>query len=68
MELLEKKTEKLREGINVLIGWVRKIYEYQVDPDYVHRKLTEVEETYHKSSLQLDGITEDKKNVRNVWS
>ena len=56
----------MKEGINVLIGRVKEIYEYQVDPDYVHRKLTEVGETYHKNSLQLDGITEDRKTVRNV--
>lgn len=51
---------------NLLTERVEEIYKYQVDPDYVLRKMTKLEGISRRNNLRVDGITKDERNVGNV--
>ena len=59
-DVLEKKVEKLEENMKDVDARVRDIYEYQVDPNYVLDKLTELEDRSRRNNLRIDGINEQK--------
>ena len=59
-DVLEKNIEKLEENMKDVNVRVQDIYKYQVDPNYVLDKLTELEDRSHKNNLHIDGINEEK--------
>ena len=38
---------------------VEEIYEYQIDPDKIEKKLTELEDRSRRNDLRIDGVAEE---------
>ena len=38
---------------------IEKIYDYQIDPDKVGKKLMDLEDRYRKNNLKIDGVAEE---------
>ena len=38
---------------------VEEIYDYQIDPDKVEKKLTDLEDRSRRSNLRIDGVAEE---------
>ena len=62
--VLEKKVQNIKEKAEHLDERIREIYEWQLDPEYVHNKLVELEDRSRRNNLRIDGI---KEKVGESW-
>ena len=49
---MQRKVSSLEEK-------VEEIYDYQIDPDEVEKKLTDLEDRSRRNNLQIDGVPEE---------
>ena len=56
--VLEEKVQKCQEKAEHLDERIREIYEWQLDPEYVHNKLVDLEDRSRRNNLRIDGIKE----------
>ena len=56
--VLEEKVQKCQEKAEHLDERIREIYEWQLDPEYEHNKLVDLEGRSRRSNLRIDGIKE----------
>ena len=57
-EVLEEKVQKMRR-VSSLEEKVDEIYDYQIDPDEVEKKLTDLEDRSRRNNLRIDGVAEE---------
>ena len=57
---LEEKVDNVEKRMEKLDSDIQEIYEYQIDPKYVHDKLTELEDRSRRNNIRIDGIKETK--------
>ena len=57
-EVLEEKVQKMRR-VSSLEEKVDEIYDYQIDPDEVEKKLTDLEDRSRRTNLRIDGVAEE---------
>ena len=57
--VLEEKVQNIKEKAEHLDERIREIYEWQLDPEYVHNKLVELEDRSRRNNLRIDGIKEE---------
>ena len=50
------KFQKYPEKADYLDEWIREIYEWQLEPEYVHNKLIDLEDRSRSNNLSIDGI------------
>ena len=62
--LPEEKVQKCQEKAEHLDERIREIYECQLDPEYVHTKLVDLEDRSRRNNPRIDGI---KKKVGESW-
>ena len=62
--VLEEKVQKCQEKAEHLDERIREIYEWQLDPEYVHNKLVDLEDHSRQNNLNIDGI---KEKVGKSW-
>ena len=62
--VLEEKVQKCQEKAEHLHERIRERYEWQLDPEYVHNKLVDLEDRSRRNNLRIDGI---KEKVRESW-
>ena len=62
--VLEEKVQKCQEKAEHLDERIREIYEWQLDPEYVHNKLVDLEDRSRRNNLRIDGI---KEKVGESW-
>ena len=56
-EIMQKeKVQKCQEKAEHLDEQIRKIYEWQLDPEYFHNKLLYLEDRSRRNNLRIDGI------------
>ena len=53
---LEEKVKNAENKLADIEHRINEIYDYQIDPDYVERKLIDLEDRSRKSNLRVDGI------------
>ena len=58
-EVLEENVQNMQRKISSLEDKVEEIYDYQIDPDKVEKKLTNLEDRSRKNSLWIDGVVEE---------
>ena len=56
--VLEEKVHKYQEKAEHLDERIREIYEWQLDPEYGHNKLVDLEGCSRRNNLRIDGIKE----------
>ena len=56
--MLEEKVKKLEERCKNMETELQEFYNNQVDPEYVHNKLVDLEDRSKRCSLRIDGVTE----------
>ena len=54
-----RKSSEYAEEVSSLEEKVEKIYDYQIDPDEVAKKLTDPEDRSRRNNLQIDGVAEE---------
>ena len=59
MEGLEEKVQKMQRKVSSLEEKVDEIYDYQIDPDEVEKKLTDLEDRSRRNNLRIDGVAEE---------
>ena len=57
---VKSSTEHTDAGLNDLSDRVDEICDYQVDPEFVTNKLTDLEDRYRHNNLSIDGISESR--------
>ena len=62
--VLEQKVQKCQEKAEHLDERIREFYEWQLDPEYVHNKLIDLEDRSRWNNLRIDGI---KEKVGESW-
>ena len=62
--VLEEKVHKYQEKAEHLDERIREIYEWQLDPEYGHNKLVDLEGCSRRNNLRIDGI---KKKAGESW-
>ena len=58
--VIGKKVEKLETELDDLEGKVHEIWDYQINTDYIHHKLVEVEDRSRRNNLRIDSIEEEE--------
>ena len=58
--VLEEKVQKCQEKAEHLDERIREINEWQLDPEYIHNKLVDLENRCTRNNLRIDGIKEKK--------
>ena len=58
-EVLEEKVQNMQGKVSSLEEKVEEIYCYQIDPDEVEKKLTDLEDHSRRNNLQIDGVAEE---------
>ena len=56
--VLEEKVQKCQEKAEHLDERIREINEWQLDPEYIHNKLVDLEDRCRRNNLRIDGIKE----------
>ena len=63
---MEERVNNVEENMCKVKKYLKEIYEYQIDPDYVNdgltdtrNKLTELEGRSRRNNIQIDGIAEE---------
>ena len=54
--VLEEKVQKCQEKVEHLHERIRERYEWQLDPEYVHNKLVDLEDRSRANNLRIDGV------------
>ena len=62
--VLEEKVQKCQEKAEHLHERIRERYEWQLDPEYVHNKLVDLEDRSRRNNLRID---ETQEKVRESW-
>ena len=62
--VLDEKVQKCLEKAEHLDKWIQETYEWQLDPEYVHNKLVDLEDCSRRNNLRIDGI---KEKIRESW-
>ena len=62
--VLEKEFQKCQEKAEHLDERIREIYEWQLDPEYFHKKLVDLEDCSRRNNLRINGI---KKKIGKSW-
>lgn len=65
--MFEKIAEKMIKNTNVLNEKVKEIYNFQMDRDNIYKKLAELEERSSWNKLQVDGMTEDRVEMLEMY-
>ena len=58
-EVLEEKVQNMQRKVSSLEEKVDEIYDYQIDPDEVEKKLTDLEDCCRRNNLRIDGVVEE---------
>ena len=58
-EVLEEKVQNMQRKVSSLEEKVDEIYDYQIDPDEVEKKLTDLEDRSRRNNLRIDGVAEE---------
>ena len=58
-EVLEEKVQNMHRKVRSLKEKVDEIYDYQIDPDEVEKKLTDLEDCSRRNNLRKDGVAEE---------
>ena len=58
--VIEKKVEKLETELDNLEDKVQDIWDYQINPDYIQHKLTELKDRSRRNNIRIDGIEEEE--------
>ena len=58
-EVLEEKVQIMHRKVSSLEEKVEEIYDYQIDPDEVQKKLTDLEDRSRRNNLLIDGVEEE---------
>ena len=74
-EFLEEKVQNMQRKVSSLEEKLEEIYDYQIDPDEVEKKLTDLEDRSRRNNLQIDGIAEEngeswdncERNVKEIF-
>ena len=56
--VLEEKVQKWQKKAEYLDERIREIYEWKLDPEYVHNKLVDLKDRSRRNNLRIDGIKE----------
>ena len=62
--MLQEKIQKCQQKAEHLDERIREIYEWQLDLEYVHIKLVDLEDHSRRNNLRIDGI---KEKVGESW-
>ena len=62
--VLEEKVKKCQESAQDLDEQIQEIYAWQLDPEYVHHKLVDLEDRSRRNNFRIDGI---KEKVGESW-
>ena len=60
--VLEKKVQKCQEKAGDLDERIREIHRWQLDPEYVHNKLVDLEDRSWKNNPRVDGKKKSEKD------
>ena len=63
-KLLQEKIQKCKQEAEHLDERIREIYEWQLDLEYVHNKLVDIEDRSRRNNLRIDEI---KEKVGESW-
>ena len=74
-EVLEEKVQNMQRKVSSLEEKVEEIYDYQIDPEEVEKKLTDLEDCSRRNNLQIDGVAEEngkswddcERKVKEIW-
>ena len=58
-EVLEEKVQNMHRKVRSLKEKVDEIYDYQIDPDEVEKKITDLEDCSRRNNLRKDGVAEE---------
>ena len=58
-EVLEEKVQNMHRKVSSLDEKVEEIYDYQIDPDEVEKKLTDLEDRSRRNNLRINGVAEE---------
>ena len=58
-KILEEKVKNMQRKVSSSEEKVDKICDYQIDPDEVEKKLTDLEDSSRRSNLRIDGVAEE---------
>ena len=58
-EVLEEKVQTMHRKVSSLEEKVEEICDYQIDPDEVQKKLTDLEDRCRRNNLRIDGVEEE---------
>ena len=56
--VLEDKVAHMKENLGHIESRVQEMHEYQLDPDFIEDKLTDLEDRLRRNNLRVDGIKE----------
>ena len=65
--VIEKKVEKLETELDNLEDKVQDIWDYQINPDYIQHKLTELKDRSRRNNIRIDGIEEEEGEVWEIF-
>ena len=58
-EVLEEEVQNMQSNVSSLEEKVDEIYDYQIDPDEVEKKLTDLQDHSRRNNLRIDGFAEE---------
>ena len=58
-EVLEEKVQNMQRRVSSLEEKIEEIYDHQIDPDEVEKKLTDLEDCSTRNNLRIDGVAEE---------
>ena len=58
-KILEEKVKNMQRKVSSSEEKVDKICDYQIDPDEVEKKLTDLEDSSRRNNLRIDGVAEE---------
>ena len=58
-EILEGKVQNMQRNVSSFEEKIDEIYDYQIDPDEVEKKLTDLEDRSRRNNLRIDRVAEE---------
>ena len=58
-EVHEEKVQNMQRKVGSLEEKVEEIYDYEIDPEEVEKKLTDFEDRCRRNNLRIDGVAEE---------
>ena len=58
-EILEEKVQNMQRKVGSFEEKIDEIYDYQIDPDEVEKKLTDLEDRSRRNNLRIDRVAEE---------